>query len=260
MVSSPLVSIPQYMSAPVQTAAPGELLPAVYERLRERGISSLAVVDNGKLVGVISRSDLLRVGRHRAGEGRGGPLLTLPEQPVAEVMSTAVVTVATEDTLATASRRMVAHAVHRVFVLDGNTLAGVLGTRDVMLAIRDQRMPTPISAFMTAPVLVIGSTEPVRLAVQMLERARVSGVVVVEDDWPVGVFTRVQALAARDLDRETPVEDIMDTAMVCMPSTTRMHRAAAQAAALRVRRIVACEHRDMLGILSGLDFAKAAAT
>jgi CBS domain-containing protein len=258
-VSSPFTSIPQYMSAPVHTAAPGDLLPRVYQRLSELRISSLAVVDGDKLVGVISRSDLLRVGRHRAGEGRGGPLLILPEQPVAEVMSTAVVTVATEDTVATASRRMVAHAVHRVFVLDGNALAGVLGTRDVMLAIRDQRLPAPISDFMTAPVLVIGATEPVRLAVQMLERARVSGVVVVEDDWPVGVFTRVQALAARDLDRETPVEDVMDTAMVCMPSSARMHRAAAQAAALRVRRIVACEHRDMLGILSGLDFARAAA-
>jgi predicted transcriptional regulator len=251
------------MSAPVHTAAPGDLLPHVYRRLRELRISSLAVVEGDRLVGVISRSDLLRVGQHRAAAatsaGRAGSLLALPEQPVADVMSTAVVTVATEDTVATAARRMVARAVHRVFVLDGHALAGVLGTRDVMLAIRDQRMPTPIHAFMTAPVLMIGATEPVRLAVQMLERARVSGVVVVEDDWPVGVFTKVQALAARDLDRDTPVEQVMDTGMVCMPSATRMHRAAEQAAAMRVRRIIACEHRDMLGILSGLDFARAAA-
>jgi hypothetical protein len=28
---------------------------------------------------------------------------------------------------------------------------------------------------------------------------------------------------------------------------------------MRVRRIIACEHRDVLGILSGLDFARAAA-
>jgi CBS domain-containing protein len=257
-VSSFLAPVPQYMSAPVHTAAPGDLLPQVYRRLSELRISSLAVVEGDKLVGVISRSDLLRARRPRAGAGRAAPP-ALPERPVAEVMSTAVVTVATEDTVATAARRMVAHAVHRVFVLDGHVLAGVLGTRDVMLAIRDQRMPAPISAFMTAPVLMIGATEPVRLAVQMLERARVSGVLVVEDDWPVGVFTRVQALAARDLDRETPVEEVMDTAMVCMPSATRMHRAAAQAAAMRVRRIIACEHRDMLGILSGLDFARAAA-
>jgi CBS domain-containing protein len=248
------------MTAPVHTAAPGDLLPQVYQRLRELRISSLAVVEGDQLVGVISRSDLLRAGRHRAGADRAGPLLILPELPVAEVMSTAVVTVATEDTVATAARRMVAHAVHRVFVLDGHVLAGVLGVRDVMLAIRDQRLPAPLSAFMTAPVLMIGATEPVRLAVQMLERARVSGVLVVEDDWPVGVFTQVQALAARHLDRETPVEEVMDTALVCMPSTTRMHRAAAQAASMRVRRIVACEHRDMLGILSGLDFARAAAT
>ena len=257
-VPSSAAPVLQYMSAPVHTATPDELLPRVYQRLCERRISSLAVVEGDTLVGVISRSDLLRVARHRAGM-EGGSLLALPEQPVAEVMSTAVVTVATEDTVATASRRMVAHAVHRVFVLDGHALSGVLGISDVMRAVRDQRMAAPISAFMTVPVLMIGATEPVRLAVQMLERARISGVLVVEDDWPVGVFTRVQALAARDLDRETPVEEVMDTAMVCMPSTTRMHRAAAQAAAMRVRRIIACEHRDMLGILSGLDFARAAA-
>jgi CBS domain-containing protein len=258
-VSSFLMPVEQYMSAPVHAVAPDTPLPQVYERLLAHRISSLAVVDGGKLVGVVSRSDLLRVGSHRAGVGGARPLLILPEMAVAEAMSTAVVTVAAEDALATAARRMVAHAVHRVFVLDGHALAGVLGVRDVMQAIREQRLPTPIHAFMTTPVLMIGATEPVWLAVQMLERARISGVVVVEDDWPVGVFTQVQALAARDYDRETPVEEVMDTGMVCMPSTTRMHRAAAQAVTMRVRRIIVCEHRDMLGILSGLDFAKAVA-
>lgn len=255
-MSSFLTPAAQYMTTPVVTIAPGALLAHAYALLAERAISNLAVIEGDQLVGVISRSDLLRAGQYRPRAGRG-PLLSLPERPVAEVMSTAVVTVATEDTLATAARRMVAHAIHRVFVLDGHALAGVIGTRDVMLAIRDQRMAAPIHTFMSAPVLMIGATEPLRLAVQMLERTRVSGVVVVEDDWPVGVFTQVQALAARDLDRETPVEEVMDTAMVCMPSTTSMHRAAAQAAAMRVRRIIACEQRDMLGILSGLDFARA---
>ncbi|WP_428261966.1 CBS domain-containing protein [Haliangium sp.] len=248
-----------FMSAPVETISPDATLEDARARLKALAISSLAVTDpENALVGVISRSDLLRVGRWQAGMRRGAALLTLPAQPVSEVMTRDVVTVTAEDTVAAAGRLMARRNIHRVIVADGPRPVGVLSTKDVMRAIEDKRMNNPISEFMSKPIFTIRSTEPVWMATERLEKARVSGVVVVEDDWPVGVFTQRQALAARDLARDTPTEEAMDAAIVCMPEDTRMHRAAAQAAAMRVRRIIACKNRDMVGILSGLDFAKAA--
>jgi hypothetical protein len=45
-----------------------------------------------------------------------------------------------------------------------------------------------------------------------LEKAHVIGRVVVEDDWPVGLFTQREALDARDRERNTPVEEVMSAA------------------------------------------------
>ena len=249
-----------YMSTPVHTASPDDTLEEVHHKLGALGISSLAVVGSGgALAGVVSRSDLLRVGRLQAGARQQAALLTLPDRPVSDIMTREAITVGPADPVALGASLMVSKLVHRVYVQEGEQLVGVLSTKDVMLAIRDKRMSHPIESFMSRPLFTVRASEPVSLATERLEKARVSGLVVVDEDWPVGVFTQVEALAARELARDTPIEEAMDPAMICMPSDTQIHRAAAQAAAMRVRRIIAARNRDVVGILSGIDFARAAA-
>jgi CBS domain-containing protein len=217
-----------YMSAPVHTIEASEDLRAAQLRLDGLAVSSLAVLDGDRrLVGVISRTDLIRVGRRQAGSRGKAALLTLPEKPISRRMSSEVVTIGPDETLTAAARKMVEQRLHRLFVLGSDGLVGVISTRDIMLAIRDKRVNKPIS-----------------LATERLEKAHVTGLAVVDDGWPVGVFTQREALDARDQPRDTRVEDV--------------HRAAAQAEAMRVRRIIAVKGRRLEGILTGLDFARAA--
>ncbi len=245
-----------YMSSPVHTAKGDESLDLVYRRLNDLGISSLAVVDGDRLVGVISRTDLLRVGRLEAGMQKKAQLLTFPSRRVSEQMTTDPIVVSPKDSLATAAARMTAQYLHRVFVVDGDALIGVLSTHDLMRAVRDKGIKGTIAEHMSSPLFTVRADEPISLATDRLGKARITGVVVVEDGWPVGVFTQVDALAARTLPRDTRVEEAMDTAILCMPATSRLHRAAAQAARMRARRIIAADKREMIGILSGIDFAR----
>lgn len=249
------------MSKPAIAVAPTESLAQAYKRLLFAGISSLAVVENNSLVGVISRTDLLRVGR-RAASSAAMPnadarhvLLEFPETTVAEIMTREVCTVTPEESIARASKVMCEQHVHRVFVKDA-TQIGVFSTLDAMRAILTQGADEPISDFMTSPVSVVDIEDTIGVAVAKLESNQVSGLIAVENDWPVGVFTQVEALAARGLDDSSIVDDAMDPALICMPITTTMRRAAQQALRMRVRRVVASENRHMRGILSGLDFAK----
>ena len=85
------------------------------------------------------------------------------------------------------------------------------------------------------------------------------GVVVLEEEWPVGVFTQSEALAAAHLDPSTPVEEVMSCALLCLPIGMPIHRAAAFAVETRARRVLAVEARDLRGILSGLDMARVVA-
>jgi predicted transcriptional regulator len=248
-----------YMSAPVHTVREDDSLQTVQRRLGELAISSLAVVSGqGKLVGVISQADLIRVGRRQAGSHGKAALLTVPDKKVSRRMTSKVVTVGSQEPVAVAAKKMVESRFHRIFVVDSGELVGVLSTKDVMLAIRDKRVNCPISQWMSSPVFTVRHNEPISLATERLAKARVTGLVVVDGDLPVGLFTNREALEARDEPRDLPVEEAMSAAMLALPVDTPLHRAAAQAAELNVRRIVAMSGGKMEGILSGIDFARAA--
>jgi CBS domain-containing protein len=247
------------MTAPLQAVGPSDDLDSVYERLVALEISSVPVIENGNdLVGVISMTDLLKVGRHRAGSQRDATLLEFPNAEVYEYMSPMVVTVAPDDPVALAAERMVEGRFHRVFVIDGDKHIGVVSTRDVMLAVRDKGMNDPISDWMSFPALTIRAEEPISMATDRLRKAHVTGLIVVEDGWPVGLFTQTEALRSGDFPRETRTDIVMDAAMLVLDESTRLHRAAAQAAALRVRRVIAVRSSSVVGILTGFDFARAA--
>ena len=247
------------MASPVHATKAGASLSEAHELMLKHGISSLPVLNGFELVGVISRSDLLRVGRRNAGVTGKAPLLTLPERTVEHEMTRVVVTVPIDTPSSEAARAMVKDHIHRVYVTRKGALAGVFSTRDVMLLIRDDKANAPISELMSTPIFKIQADDPISLATERLETAHVSGLLVVEDDWPVGIFTQIEALESRDLPRETPVDEVLNPALVCLPQDTRVHRAARQATSMRVRRVVAVKYREAVGILTGLDFAHFAA-
>lgn len=249
-----------YMQEPVITVPEGAPLSEVHRVLAERQISCVPIVDGGGApVGVLSRTDLLRIGRLTTKTRGRGMLLSLPDQTAREAMHTGVFTVTPDTQVAQAANVLVKRHIHRLFVEEGGRLVGVLSTKDLLLAIRDKRVATPIREAMAAPVFTIPASAPLSLATDRLARAHVSGLVVVdEEEWPVGTFTQTEALLARDVHTDTPVEEVMSHAMLCLEVRTPLHRAAAQAHATRARRVLAVEDRRVQGVLTGLDFARAA--
>jgi CBS domain-containing protein len=247
------------MSSPAHSIGTEESLDAAYTLLGGLGISSLAVVeDDGSLAGVISMTDLIRVGRVQAGSSAKAALLTLPNRSVARHMTRNVATVAPDESISLAASKMLEGHFHRVFVEQDGRPVGVLSTKDIMLAIRDKRTTTPISRWMRSPAFTIRAREPISLATERLERAHISGLIVVDNGWPVGLFSQREALEARDCPRAMRVDETMSSAMLALDVDTPLYRAAAQAAELRVRRIIAVKHRSIEGILTGIDLARSA--
>jgi CBS domain-containing protein len=160
--------------------------------------------------------------------------------------------------LRAAARIMVDDKLHRLFIVDGGRLVGVLSTRDLAAVVRDARIEAPLESVMTALILAIDVNAPVSAAVELLARATVSGLIVTDDGLPIGMFTQQSALASRDLPGSTPIEAAYDAAVICLPAETKLHHAAAHAAQLDVRRVVVCRNREAVGIVSGLDFARVA--
>jgi CBS domain-containing protein len=205
---------------------------------------------------VVSRSDLLRVARRTGALGRESVALMVPDLPVVAVMNRAVHVTGRHTLLADAAGRMWRERMHRLFVSQDGRLVGVISASDIAAAVRDSDDASPISAIMTAPIITIETREMISVALERLARARVAGLVVVEDGWPVGMFTQTEALASRGMPADTRVEDVFDQALICLPATTRVCRAAGQIARLDVRRVVVSRDREAVGVVSALDLAR----
>jgi CBS domain-containing protein len=242
-------TVAEYMSKRVQTITPTEDLAAAQHRLDTYNISSLGVLDeHGALCGVLSRTDLLRAARTSHGQ-----LLT---HSVWSFMTPSPVTVSPGDSLRSAASLMIERRIHRVFVTSPQGLVGVLSTKDLVRAVKDSRDASPIEQHMTAPVMTVESQAPISAASAQLGHAKIHGLVVVEDEWPVGLYTQVEALQAATLDPQTPVEQAMSYALLCLPTSTPLYRAAAHSLELEIRRILAVEHRQTRGILTDFDLAR----
>ena len=218
--------------------------------LREHEISALPVMHDGKLVGVLSRTDLLRTGEFDSGE-----TLRLPDRKVGEVMTPDPATVASDATLVSAAKRMLKDRIHRVFVTEGSGVRGVVSTRDLMRAVCEVGVMTPIDEISTKSVVKVRTDDPVALAIDRLEVSNKQGLVVVYDKWPVGIFAQADALISRARDPKTPIQDVMSHRVMALPGSIPLSCAAAQALGLGARRI--CVIGDGIeGVVSGLDFAR----
>lgn len=214
---------------------------ALVSVLKLRGISAVPVVEKGDLVGIVSTTDILRAP---------------PIARIREVMTSPVVTVSVDESIASAARRLAKARVHRVVAIEGSRVAGVLSARDVLGELKSRRLDGPVSSAMTSPAATIDVGESIESATLALANANVHGLVVVDGEVPVGVFTHAEALAARRLPaalRDRPVEDVMSYETICLDVSTPLFRAAAYCIAMNVRRILVVEHRRLAGVVSCLD-------
>ena len=249
--------VSDYMSSPVCTVSADDTVEDANKIMSEKRISCLAVLGrDGSPAGVVSRSDLLRIARVMV-YATGSPMaLQLPSMCVGDLMTPKFFAVSPRHCLIDAAQEMVEKRIHRVFVVDKSTLLGVVSTKDLMRAIIEAKVPTPISELMTVPVMTVESSAPLSEAVTMLSRARIGGVVVMENGVPVGIFTQEEALAARDRPGQSPTDEAMSQAMLCLPVTTPIFRAAGFTVSTRARRVLAIDHHHLKGVLTGLDFAR----
>ena len=249
-----------FMSTPVHTIAEDAPVRQAERRMAALGVSSLAVIDStASLTGVITSTDLLASGLRNAGR-RPDAILLQSAGKVSSVMTPKIISVEIDASVADAAALMVSSHVHRVFVMARGDIAGVLSTSDIMAAVEAVRVRAPVSQFMSTPVFTVRATESVSLATERLEKAHVTGLIVVDESgWPVGVFGQQEALEAGDVSRSSPVETAMNAAVLTIPDRSAVHNAARQALAMNARRVAVMNRHELVGIMTGVDFAKAMA-
>jgi CBS domain-containing protein len=116
------------MSRGLLSVAPDETITAVAQRMVERNLGAVLVVDAGRLVGIMTERDLMRaVARGVHGDAK-----------VAEYMSSDPETIEPGDTTEHAAVLMIHGGFRHLPVVEGDDVVGMLSIRDlVRVALED---------------------------------------------------------------------------------------------------------------------------
>ncbi len=138
----------EIMKTEIVSVNPTTPLTELEDTLIGRHIGGVPVIDGGKLVGIVSRSDIVRyfsiqrsmaqlLGKAKETESarnhRADPHLT-----VRDIMAESVVTAPPDTPVEVVARLMVDRHVHRVLVTEGGSVVGIISALDLTRLIADK--------------------------------------------------------------------------------------------------------------------------
>ncbi len=115
------------------TVEPGDSARLAVLRMLEEDVGSVAVCEAGKLVGIFTERDVLRL----AGEGT-----PLDEVRIADVMTTEVTTVTADVSVTDAASLMGERRIRHLPVVEDGRLLGMIGIRDVLSSLVERLWQT----------------------------------------------------------------------------------------------------------------------
>lgn len=115
------VQVADLMSFPVHAVAPEASMESVARLLREKGITGIPVVQDGAIVGMISRRDFRKLRKE-----------SQLQSPVKAFMANSVKTIAPGASPMQAAQLMVKHDIGRLPVVEAGRLIGIVTRSDVM--------------------------------------------------------------------------------------------------------------------------------
>jgi len=191
------------MRAPAQTAGPDDSLHEVAARMAAYKIGAMPIVERGKVLGIVTVSDVLDAEVREA----------MAPAPVsaataADAMTPFPLTIAADAPLAEAVALMTAHHVRHLPIVNGHsTIVGILSERDVRTAIGDpveyldlfNRASTRyrVRDLMTAPAASVPFDKPLRDVARSFADTHIGALPVVDKFGAlIGIISYVDALRA----------------------------------------------------------------
>ena len=171
-------------------------LAEVAEIMLENGIGSVPIIDDGKMVGIVSKADFVTL----AIDGEYDKICTK------EIMSKEVISISPSERLVHARRVSIDAKVGRLPVIDDEDLVGMITSKDLMRAFIDFRKQVPekyqksqikevlVEDIMSRNPRVVTKDTPITEVSKIMIETGYNGLPVVEDDIVIGIITQTDIL------------------------------------------------------------------
>jgi CBS domain-containing protein len=162
----------------------------VLKILKRTGISGVPVLKEGKLVGIITRKDLLR----KSDEIQLGLLLT-PDP----------VTISPDCSVQAAARLLIDNNVRRLPVVEDDELVGLLSVADLIHAIAQMRIKEEIKDRYISQTYALWEETPLPLVARIMEISGFEAIPILDSE------SKLQGIISeRDLIRHSSIEDMVE--------------------------------------------------
>jgi CBS domain-containing protein len=166
----------------------------VLEILKSKHISGVPIVKNGELVGIVTRTDLLK---HPE------------EEQIAILMTRNPITITSDKSIVDAARLILDNNIRRLPVVDDGHLIGLVTIADIVGAMGRLNITTPISDYIVNHVVSVWSETPLSVVGEIMELADVKAVPILDSMLKlVGVASDKDLISASVITDKTEMSNM----------------------------------------------------
>ncbi len=166
----------------------------VLEILKIKHISGVPIVKNGNLVGIVTRTDLLK---------------NPEEEQIAILMTRNPVTISPDKSIVEAARVILDKNIRRLPVVEDHSLTGIITIADIVGAIARLNITEPISKYIANGVVAVWSDTPILVAGAIMDLADVKAVPILDSNLALlGVASDKDLISASAIEDRTEVSNM----------------------------------------------------
>jgi CBS domain-containing protein len=180
--------VKDYMSSPVNVIERNEPIQMARNLMFKYSIGRLPVLDNGKLVGIVTKYDITNRLNQAAPEWRRRPIDKIPIQVV---MTEKPLTIFPDATMPQAAELLIENDISGLPVERDGEIVGMITTRDMVKYFSEQDIKATVGDLMSKNILKVHRHHTIGHVLEEMNVQGVSRALVYEDNTtPVGIVTR----------------------------------------------------------------------
>lgn len=162
----------------------------VHSLLKAKKVSGVPVLKDGKVVGIVSRANLLKKPE---------------EEQLALLMTRNPITISPNEDIAVASKILLENNIRRLPVVEDERLVGIISVADIVAAIADMNITDHVGKYMNPVSVPVWTDTPLNVVARIMELARTKAVTVIDNHLEV-----VGIITDRDIINASIIEDTVE--------------------------------------------------
>jgi CBS domain-containing protein len=244
------------MSEDIATIDPKSNVVSAARILSGRTISCLIVLNDGRLSGIVTETDMLK---KAVADGHG-----FRKIKVEQIMSSPIRSIPRSSSVMDASKIMEVENIRRLVVLEEGKPVGIITQTGMVRVLASYTVSKEVSEILTRDVVVIVSSASAREAAELMTSQDISCLVVMDDDDVVGIFTErdflKRVIGLNQNPARITLKQVMSEPVVTIPASYSLLSATKLMERIGIRHLVVMEYDTLLGIITQTDILKALKT